>query len=61
MFRVISSAAIGDDVCKNISEYSNVVHIYIFCSYLPAGNALKLKYPKVKAVSNSIYEFINML
>ncbi len=37
MFRVITSASIGDDVCKNISQYDNVIHIYIFCEYLPAG------------------------
>ena len=37
MFRVISSAAVGDDVCKNISQYNNLIHIYIFCQYLPAG------------------------
>jgi hypothetical protein len=61
MFRVISSASIGENVCETLSEFKNVAHIYIFCKYLPFGEALKLKYNKIKAVSNTIDDFINKL
>ncbi len=29
MFSVISSAAIGDDLCKILSQYNNIADIYI--------------------------------
>jgi len=54
LFRVITSASLGRHSCEELSPLDNVIHIYVFCQYLPAGEQLKQCYSKVKFVATDL-------